>query len=669
MKHTVNAFKRVLIVFMSLLTFASAFVGCNVQPTAPMENTEYQEYAGVDMDSPISKFVVNNQSSYKIVIPTEANECEEYSASELQDFVKQATGVKIEIVSDKSVKLGDRCISLGNTSLYKESGLNTSNLNVDGFRIKTEGETVLIKGQRDAGTLFGVYDFLEKFLGIKFLTSEYTYVPSLKTVPLYEMDIKEIPSFETRFNHNKDARYNPSGVVRMRYSPNLVDGATGLNAKNAKYGGLGCEHVCEFHSYDTHCPASKYKAVHPEWYTEPGSEDAGRSQICLANGMTDDGEIDETMEESVLKTVIQSVKTLILDNPDGLYVPLAQNDSNNWSNREDDVRQRNLFGGVSGHMIVFANAVINAVEAWMADEGIERDIKYWMFAYGSSFAPPDQTAEKAYLAVPHEKLYISLAPLQDYWNVPLYDERNTRTYKDIPGWEAITDRFFVYDYAGNFNNTFLWSPILTVIKPNALYLKDIGVKHYVSEGGCYGYVNKLKIYVQSKIFWNVNRDVNELISEYNRYCFGEEAGKVLDEMVFFCDAHYYNVAFCGERFLKATLYDAGSPWQKSETTLNVNFVRQVESYVQQARALIEADETLTQKERNARLLNLNDAELMVDMMKYLHYDALWKTSNEEKQVFLQNFCDRVKKTPVFESKFGSKWDLMVTQEFAQYGIY
>ena len=103
--------------------------------------------------------------------------------------------------------------------------------------------------------------------------------------------------------------------------------------------------------------------------------------------------------------------------------------------------------------------------------------------------------------------------------------------------------------------------------------------------------------------------------------------------------------------------------------MNVKFVRQVESYVQQARALIEADETLTQKERNARLLNLNDAELMVDMMKYLHYDALWKTSNEEMQVFLQNFCDRVKKTPVFESKFGSKWELFVTQEFAQYGIY
>ena len=121
MKQKWNPLRRILIVSMSLLMCASALFGCNTQTNNSTENPGYQAYAGVDMDSPISKFVVNNQSSYKIVIPTEASECEEYSASELQDFVKQATGVKIEIVSDKSVKLGDRCISLGNTSLYKES--------------------------------------------------------------------------------------------------------------------------------------------------------------------------------------------------------------------------------------------------------------------------------------------------------------------------------------------------------------------------------------------------------------------------------------------------------------------------------------------------------------------------------------------------------------------
>ena len=206
-----------------------------------------------------------------------------------------------------------------------------------------------------------------------------------------------------------------------------------------------------------------------------------------------------------------------------------------------------------------------------------------------------------------------------------------------------------------------------VLKDNVTYYKEIGVTHYTSEGPVYGYINKLKVYVLSKLMWNVDRDVNELISEFNRCCFGEEAGKILDELVFFCDSHYYEISFGGDTIKKAGLYDVGSPWQKSEETLNVNFVRRVESYVTQAKALIEQDETLTQKVKDRRLLNLNDVELMVDMMKYLNYNSLWKTTEESKQTFLRAFYDRIKKTPV--TSFGSKWNKSIAEEFAEYGIY
>ncbi len=660
MKKKLHVLKRILVVAMAVVISASFFVGCKKEEVN-MESTEYNAMAGVDLNSPIAKLVVNNQSSYKIVIPEEASECEEYSASELQDFVKQATGVNLQIVSDKKVKLGDRCISLGNTKLYQESGMDTSSLNVDGFKMKTEGESVIIKGERDAGTLFGVYDFLEKFLGIKFLTSDYTYVPSLDSVQLYEMDVEEIPSFETRFAHNNDARYKQAEVVRMRLSPNNA----GSKQAKAKFGGVGLDHAGQYHSYDYHCPTSVHRAEHPEWFSDPNGD--GAVQPALANGLTDDGEVDETMEESVVKTFIESVKKLLLENPTARYVPLGQNDSDNWSMQEDDVRQRELFGGTSGHIVVFVNAIAKAVDEWLEEEGMDRDIQYWLFAYGNSFDAPDQTAPKANLAVPRDNVYVMLAPLQDAWNVPLNDPRNGRTYKMIPNWQAITDNFYMYDYTGNFNNVFNWSPTLTVLKPNALYYKEIGVTHYTSEGGCFGYVNKVKLYVLSKLMWNVDRDVNELISEYNRYCFGEEAGKVLDEMIAFCDAHYYEIAFCGDAFKKAGLYDVGSTWQKSVDTLNVNFVRRVESYVSQAKSIIEADETLSQKQLSEHLLRLNDAELMVDMMKYLNYDQLWKTTEAEKQKFLQEFYNRVKKTPV--EKFGSKWTTSVVEEFAKHGIY
>ncbi len=167
--------------------------------------------------------------------------------------------------------------------------------------------------------------------------------------------------------------------------------------------------------------------------------------------------------------------------------------------------------------------------------------------------------------------------------------------------------------------------------------------------------------------WNVNRNVDELIKEFNRYCFGEQVGEVLDEMVHFIERHYYHLAFENGEYKRAGLYDVGSPWEKSAETLNVEFVRKVEAYVLKAKALIEQDEMLAQQEKADRLLNLNDVELMVDMMKYLNYDKLWKTTEEEKKAFLQTFYNRVKKTPVL--KFGSKWERTVSEEFAQHGIY
>lgn len=605
------------------------------------------------------------QTGYRIVKPEKASKSETYAAWELQKYMQRVLQKPFPIVKDdENVALGDRYISVGKTKLAQ--GLNTSNLNVDGFRIKTEGETVLIKGQRDAGTLFGVYDFLEKFLGVKFLTADYEYVPRKDDLKLNELDITEIPTFETRFYHSYKAKVSQEGTVKMRLMPSNFYGEESLKHK---FGGSGFEHIGRYHAYNEYIPYRLYRDKHPEWFSEPNEK--GKVQPSLANGLTDDGEIDETMEESVLKTVIESVKKFVLNNPKGIYVCLGHNDCHNWCEYEADVHQREIFGGYAGHCVVFVNAVAKAVDEWLQEKKIDRKLKYWLFAYGLTVEPPDQTAEKAYLAVPRDNVYIMPALLQDAWNIPLNDPRNPRPCRVLPAWQKLTKNFFMYDYVGNFANRLNWRT-LRVLKPNALYYRELGVQHYTSEGGCYGYSDKLRIYILSKLMWNVDRDVQELISEFNRYCFGEKAGPILDEMVNFIEKHYYHLAFEEGEYKRAGLYDVGSPWEKSAETLNVEFVSKVENYAQKAKVALEKDEALTEKQREEMLLNLNDVEVMVDMMKYLNYDELWKTTDEAKNAFMRKFYERVQKTGIMERalvRFGSKWPTTIDEEFAKHGIY
>ena len=47
------------------------------------------------------------------------------------------------------------------------------------LRIIVRGENIAIAGGRPCGTLYGVYTFLEDYLGVRFLTADNTHVPAV----------------------------------------------------------------------------------------------------------------------------------------------------------------------------------------------------------------------------------------------------------------------------------------------------------------------------------------------------------------------------------------------------------------------------------------------------------------------------------------------------------
>jgi Domain of unknown function (DUF4838)/Carbohydrate family 9 binding domain-like len=139
-----------------------------------------------------------------------------FAAKELQTFMRKATGKTVAIVSKPTV--GKAAIVLGDSPDTREkAGIDIAKLPHDGFQIKRVGKAIYIAGRdssykdpdRELGrgtadfemaTLYGVYEFLERFMGVRFYFPGDigTVVPKTKVVSVPLMDITEAPDLIKR---------------------------------------------------------------------------------------------------------------------------------------------------------------------------------------------------------------------------------------------------------------------------------------------------------------------------------------------------------------------------------------------------------------------------------------------------------------------------------------
>ena len=112
---------------------------------------------------------------FEIVIPRNAPPAAKFAAEELAKHLGKVLGCQLEILNEKSGK--KPALIVGDAALALKNGMDVSKLDRDGFFIRSIGDDVLIVGsdspQRistwtERATLFAVYDFLERFAGVRF---------------------------------------------------------------------------------------------------------------------------------------------------------------------------------------------------------------------------------------------------------------------------------------------------------------------------------------------------------------------------------------------------------------------------------------------------------------------------------------------------------------------
>jgi len=102
-----------------------------------------------------------------------------YAAEFLQEYIEKITGVKIPIVTESSASRSRPLILVGRSSLTDFVEADRKKLPPEGFIIRRKDNRIAIVGEIapendiieyrnvDRGTLFGVYEFLEQFCGVR----------------------------------------------------------------------------------------------------------------------------------------------------------------------------------------------------------------------------------------------------------------------------------------------------------------------------------------------------------------------------------------------------------------------------------------------------------------------------------------------------------------------
>jgi len=174
----------------------------------------------------------------EIVVAPDAVSVVRVAAAEAKEFLSQSLGTEIPVVNAPSE--GKVSLVLGPNKWADAAGVTTNGLKRDAFRTKTVGKRVYILGIDDPNdahkalkrggiwlqnfqraTAFGVYDFLERFVGVRF------YFPGeLGTVVPRKTEIVLPPT---------DITIAPAMTVR-RYSPyDMGEWFEGENAKELRH--------------------------------------------------------------------------------------------------------------------------------------------------------------------------------------------------------------------------------------------------------------------------------------------------------------------------------------------------------------------------------------------------------------------------------------------------
>lgn len=453
--------------------------------------------------------VTINKNTRIVFDSANAIKSEQTAVKELETYLAGIIGSKIEVAATPAKKN----IFLGfNTHAEKFFGKDfLKKLGEEEFVIRSDSSgNIYITGGRPRGTLYGVYWFLDRKMGVRWYTPDFERIPRSAEVCLSPLDIRQKPAFELRLSILSQVPGYEAWAAR-----NLINSTYDKNpAKiDGTYGGNACfafPYPC--HTVPRMIPDSYFK-TNPEWWALRKGKRAPlaiSSDYCLTN-------------KELLKTVIEKTRANLKKSPAAKYMAIMEGDSTKGACEcpECSALLKKYGGKESGLWIYFTNQVANALK----DEF--PNIIFVTSGYIRTAQAPDNIR-------PADNVAVWLCAWMLWRGVP-YDEP-----ENIPGgifvnnlkkWKAICDYLIIWDYIYAFGDTFMLVPDSLVDIDNLRMYKSMGVKGYFPENDRSSAANGMpfKAWMIARAMWEPDGlDGIALETEFCEAYYGKEAGKWID---------------------------------------------------------------------------------------------------------------------------------------------
>jgi hypothetical protein len=422
-----------------------------------------------------------------IVLPPDATPSLTAAARELSQYLQQATGHAYDIATEPGSGLS---IHVGPTDRVQAAALDTADLGTDGFLLTfLDDKNFAIVGGGPTGTACGVYEFLERVVGVRWLMPDPhgTVVPRRRALPLPSQPIRsqpvftmrEISGFESAAEKAWARRHRERG--RIEYHHNL------------------------FRLF----PPQQDRRRHPEFFpTRDGQRILPSGGFNWQPDFTADG-LAETAAERII--------AYFRRHPNARSYSLGINDSNRFDRSPDSVAldgtRPNRYGllNASDSYYRWCNAVAERVTQVFPDKQLG------LLAYNNVAEPPaDLTL--------HPALVPFLTEDRLKWAVP---QQQQAGHALTTAWNAAADRIGWYDYA--YGDLYLIPRIYW--HQQAAYLRYAaaqGVQYYKAE--LYpNWGEGPKAYVLMKLLWDPHADVDALVRDWTAACVGPAAAPALQE--------------------------------------------------------------------------------------------------------------------------------------------
>jgi uncharacterized protein DUF4838/F5/8 type C domain-containing protein len=485
----------------------------------------------------------NNTSEYKIIVPASPTPLEQRSATVLQKYIQQISGTQLAIEHEARREKGPG-IYVGNTS--KADKASPGKRAPESYQVQTDGKDLVICAGNGRGLMYGVYYFLEHYLGCKKLSNDPAYVPSNNRIKI-----------SGRIHEER----KPEFIYREAYYPASHDAEylewNQLQRLEDLWGVWG-------HSYNKLVPANVYFKPHPEYYAlVKGKRQA--SQLDLSN-------------EDVFKIVVAEFKKRMADNPDAIYWSVSPNDDNGYCECDKCRAIDNEQGGPAGSLIKFVNRVANTFP----------DKKITTLAYAYTHKAPRSLK-------PADNVYVFLSDIDAYRDKPLAEEGTAAGFRnDLKAWSGLTKNIFIWDYVTEFTNYLAPFPNFSTLQPNMQFFKDNGVKGIFAQGSgdTYGEFAELRSYVVAKLFQNPTANANELISSFINDYYGNAARYI---------RQYFDLLQDQAKASRRKLDIYGNPVNEWKSYLSPELLDQYSGLFDKAEGAVEGNAVYADRVMRARL--------------------------------------------------------------------